>query len=597
MIRDLFSFPGTVNRHFRGFRKYTGNHMLGLIVINLVMSYAEGIGIALFFPLLKQGGEQDSLSAGLGSVLRFLHIPATPTGALPFIVLAFVLKGLLLLAAFSYQGYLAAQIPQKLKNEMVRILRRIDYRAILGTNTGFLSNLLVNEAHKVSGAFVAFARTFPPALNVLLFLGIVCWLDWRLTAVLALMGLCVIAVIGVTGRIALQASQAVAREGGILASLLIQMVQAFKYLRATAGFGAFQEKIGESAKRYARADYRSNVAGALSQSVSQPLMVMFLGAIIYYRAGVEHQPLGSLFILLLYFFRVMTELWTLQFNWQSFVGYLGPVELLQSTLDRFEKEAESNGQKPYTGLETEIAVEELSFAYAPPKLVLSQINLRIAHNSTVAFVGESGSGKSTLADLLVGTLKPTTGRITVDGVSLAELDLESLRGRVGYVPQDAMLFDDTVANNISLWSPATEEQIRDAARRAKCLDFIDDMPKKLDSEIGDRGVKLSGGQRQRIAIARELFKRPDILVLDEATSALDTESERAIQESIDSLKGQMTILIIAHRLSTIRNCQHICVLDDGRIVEEGSYDELLARPGSRFQRFCQLQQLATEKAS
>jgi subfamily B ATP-binding cassette protein MsbA len=597
MLASLAELPRLFMRHFRAFRKYSGNHMFALTALNVLMSYAEGVGIALFFPLFRSDGEQDALSTAFASVFRFLHVPPTATAALPFIVGAFLLKGLLMLATYSYQGYLAAQIPRRLRVDTVAGLRRLDYRATMSSNSGFLSNLLVNEISKVGAAFIAFVRAFPPALNVVVFFGIVLWLDWQLTLMCALMGLCAIAVLGFTGRIGVQASNVQARENGILASLLIQMVQAFKYLRATAGFGTFEEKIGASAGRSAQADYRNSVAVALSASVSQPLMVLFLAAILYYRAGIQHRALGSLFVLLLYFFRIMTELWALQYNWQSFVAYLGPVELVHSSLQKFRDEAEATGTRPYATLASAIALEEVSFAYLPDQPVLRQINLKIAHNSTVAFVGESGSGKSTLVDLIMGTLKPNLGRITVDGTALSELDLETMRRRMGYVPQDAMLFDDTVANNISLWAPgATEEQIRDAARRAKCLEFIEAMPEKLASPIGDRGVKLSGGQRQRLAIARELFKRPDILVLDEATSALDSESERAIQQSIDSLAGQMTILIIAHRLSTIRSCRHVCVLHEGRIVEEGTYEELLLRDGSRFQRICQLQKLTQEVA-
>jgi subfamily B ATP-binding cassette protein MsbA len=411
------------------------------------------------------------------------------------------------------------------------------------------------------------------------------------------MGLGAVAVIGVTGRIALNASKVQAHENGALASLLIQTVQAFKYLRATAGFGVFETKVAVSAERYAVADYRSGAANGLSQAASQPLMVLFVAGLLFYRAGIRHEPVGSLFVLLLYFLRIMTELWALQYNWQTFVSYLGPTELVYATRDSYAASIEKSGTRAFSGVSREIRLDHVSFAYLPEKPVLRDIELRIARNSTVAFVGESGSGKSTLVDVIMGTLKPNSGAIRFDDTPLDEIELESLRRHVGYVPQDAMLFDDTVANNITLWAPAPEEQIRDAAERAKCLEFVEAMPLRLASEIGDRGVKLSGGQRQRIAIARELFKRPSILVLDEATSALDSESERAIQQSIDALKGQMTILIIAHRLSTIRNCDQVCVLHEGRIVEQGSYDELLARPGSRFARLCQMQQLMREASA
>ncbi len=569
--------------------------MFALTGLNLVMSWAEGIGLALFYPLLRStDGQTDALSQAFNSILSAIGVAPTPLAVLPLIIAVFVVKGLLMQVTYSYQAWLATRIPYKLRLEIVERLRRVDYRTLDSTNTGFVSNLLVSEVARAQSGFTSFVRTFPPTLNIIVFFVIVLWLDWKLTMICGLMALSAIALVGITGRIAASASAAVTKENAILTSLLIQLVQAFKYLRATAGFGELAKKIEGSADRVAKADYKANAAAALALSLAQPMMVMFLAGIIYYQAGVKGQPVGSLFVLLLYFFRIMTELWVLQSNWQSFMGNLGPIDLVYATLDQYEAQVEKNGTRPFAPLQSKIALDRISFAYVPGREVLRDIELNIAKNSTVAFVGESGSGKSTLVDLIMGTLKPTRGTIRYDDTPVSDIDLETLRTQIGYVPQDAMLFDDTVANNISLWKPAADAAVMDAARRAKAVEFIESMPEGLRSQIGDRGIKLSGGQRQRLAIARELYKNPSILVLDEATSALDTESERAIQASIDSLKGQMTILIIAHRLSTIRNCEHICVLHEGQIVETGSYDELLARPGSRFQRLCQLQELTRE---
>ncbi len=594
MLSVVFEIPRLFTRYFRTFRQLVGGHMYVLTALNVLMSYAEGIGIALFFPLLRGEGEPDALSASLSKVFHFLHIPLTPLGALPFIVAAFLVKGILTMVTLSYQGHLTAHIPLKLRRRVIKGLRRLDYRMIVANNAGFYSNLLVNEVSKVASGFLFFIRTFPPALNVIVFFGMVLWLDWRLTIICGFMGLITVGMIRFSGRFSVHASRVTVKENAVLTSLLIQMVQAFKYLRATAGFAPFEARIDGAAQRLADAEYRNSAANAFSQSVSQPLMVMFLAAVLYYRAGIQHQPLGALFVLLLYFFRIMNELWTLQYGWQSFLGYVGPIDLVQSSFDDFERQVEPNGKKPYAQLDKEIRLEKLGFDYVPERAVLRDVDLTIARNATVAFVGESGSGKSTLVDLIMGTLKPVTGSIAIDGTSLADLDLESMRPHIGYVPQDAMLFDDTVANNIALWTSSDMSAIRDAAKRAKCLEFIESTPQGFESPVGDRGVRLSGGQRQRLAIARELFKRPDILVLDEATSALDSESERAIQQSIDGLRGQMTILIIAHRLSTIRNCDLICVLHEGRIVEKGSYDELVSRSGSRFHKMIELQKLTQE---
>ncbi len=592
MIRLISELPRTFVRHLRAFRRYTGHHMLALTALNIVMSWAEGLGLALFFPLLGGSNQTDALSTSFGKVLRYLHISPTAAAVLPLIVIVFVAKGALSFATLSYQGYLAARIPLQLRREIVASLRRSDYRTIVGTNAGFVSNLLVNEVNKVDYGFTGFVRTFAPVFNIAVFSAIVLWLDWSLTLVCGVMGICAIVIIGITGRIAQRASRVLARENALLSGLLIQLVQSFKYLRATAGLGVFESKIGASAERSARAEFHNNSAMALSQSVAQPLMIVFLAAILYYQSVVHGRPLGSLFVLLLYFVRIMNELWALQSNWQSFISYLGSIEMVYEAAGSYRSNVEHNGGQPFDGLKRHVALRDVSFSYTPDREILRHVNLEIARNSTVAFVGESGSGKSTLVDLILGTLKPLSGQILYDGVSIAELDLDTLRPRVGYVTQDATLFDDTIANNISMWANVGDAEVAAAARAANASEFIEASPERYASMIGERGVRLSGGQRQRIAIARELIKRPDLLVLDEATSALDSESERAIQQSIEALSGRLTILIIAHRLSTIRNCDHVCVLHDGRIVEEGSYEELAARPGSRFQRLIQLQDLA-----
>ncbi|HYW34936.1 MAG TPA: ATP-binding cassette domain-containing protein, partial [Balneolaceae bacterium] len=228
---------------------------------------------------------------------------------------------------------------------------------------------------------------------------------------------------------------------------------------------------------------------------------------------------------------------------------------------------------------------------------IKNIDLTIPARSTVAFVGESGAGKSTLVDTLNLLLKPQKGRIRIDGTDSREVELHSWRRQIGYVSQETVVFDDTVANNISLWTGDYAKdkmfrgQVRDAAKKAHAHNFIMDLPGGYQTRVGDRGVRLSGGQRQRLFIARELFKRPNLLILDEATSALDTESERYIQESIDALKGEITVVIIAHRLSTIKNVDLVFVLDDGRLLEGGSYRALSMQRKSRFREMVEMQSL------
>jgi subfamily B ATP-binding cassette protein MsbA len=247
------------------------------------------------------------------------------------------------------------------------------------------------------------------------------------------------------------------------------------------------------------------------------------------------------------------------------------------------------GALPVTGFRDAIRFEDAGFAYAPGVPVLSGIDLCIRPGEVVALVGPSGAGKSTLADLLPRFHDVTEGRITLDGADLRELRLAELRGLLGIVTQETILFHDTVRANIAYGVPdPPAERVEAAARAANAHDFIASLPDSYDTVLGEKGARLSGGQRQRIAIARALFRNPPILILDEATSALDTESERLVQQAIDEVMAGRTVLVIAHRLSTVRRADQIVVLEGGRIVQRGTHDELLARGGT-YRRLYEMQ--------
>ena len=224
-----------------------------------------------------------------------------------------------------------------------------------------------------------------------------------------------------------------------------------------------------------------------------------------------------------------------------------------------------------------IKFNNVSFQYENSEnLILSSINIKIHRGEVLALVGSSGAGKSTFADLIPRFYDVSSGEIIIDGIDIRKLTVENLRSLMGIVSQDTILFNDTVAHNISYGLPeARIYEIREAAKTANALEFIDSLPNGFDTIIGEKGTRLSGGQRQRISIARALLKNPDILILDEATSALDTESERKVQEAIDTLVQNRTVIVIAHRLSTITKADQIIVLDEGKIVESGTHKKLL----------------------
>ncbi|WP_202946846.1 ABC transporter ATP-binding protein [Nitritalea halalkaliphila] len=282
----------------------------------------------------------------------------------------------------------------------------------------------------------------------------------------------------------------------------------------------------------------------------------------------------------------------MQYAWNKFLEVSGSLVNLQDFQNSLKVNQEYSGKLDFSNLKNEINVKNVSFSYGENG-ILNNINLSIPKNKSVAFVGESGSGKTTLVNLLCGLIPPTSGQILIDDLNLNELNKLQFQQRIGYITQEPVIFNDTIFNNITFWAkrtPENEMRCIEALKKASVYEFVYAQAGKLDTVLGNNGINLSGGQRQRISIARELYKEIDILIMDEATSALDSETERAIQENIDALKGQYTLLTVAHRLSTIRNADTIVLLERGAIKEQGNFSELLERV-PKFKKMVQLQEV------
>ena len=270
---------------------------------------------------------------------------------------------------------------------------------------------------------------------------------------------------------------------------------------------------------------------------------------------------------------------------------MASVERVNKILNSKNPIVEKKAPLSISGLKDEIVFDNVHFSYHGHGEVLHGVSLTVKRGQTIAIVGQSGSGKSTLVDLIPRYHDVTGGRITIDGIDVRDLRIADLRGIIGNVNQEAILFNDSFFNNIAFGvENATEEDVINAAKVANAHDFIMESEHGYDTSVGDRGCRLSGGQRQRISIARAILKNPDILILDEATSALDTESERLVQEALERLMKTRTTIAIAHRLSTIKNADEIYVLHEGRIVERGTHDELLERNGY-YRKLNDMQQL------
>ncbi len=265
---------------------------------------------------------------------------------------------------------------------------------------------------------------------------------------------------------------------------------------------------------------------------------------------------------------------------------------IDSFINQCTVNQEQFGQRPFKQLKQSITVSTVSFSYKKTSTFkLSKVSFTIEKNKSIAILGSSGSGKSTLIDLLIGLLHPNTGDILIDNHSLNTYDIHSFRSRIGIVTQDILFLNDTILNNLT-WgtSSISKQQLHRILKQTHCLEFIRQLDNGLDTVIGDRGIKLSGGQRQRLALARALVNKPDILILDEATNALDAESEAFIHETIASLQGKLTTIMVSHRLSSVKHVDHIIVMDNGSIIEQGSWKTLTQQKG-KFDLFKRLQLL------
>ena len=316
--------------------------------------------------------------------------------------------------------------------------------------------------------------------------------------------------------------------------------------------------------------------------ITQGITVMIIVVLLFYYVEVVGTAFVEMLFVLIVLRRTVTFAQNTQRSYQGFLDFSGSVRLfrnLDDELSNNEEMFESDSVPP--DFDLPIRLDNVTFAYDGSPPVLDSVNLVIPPKGKVAFVGASGSGKTTLATLLTGILRPTSGVISMGGIPFNRIDQRKLREGIGYVTQESVIFNDTVHNNVSLWDedPSHLANVEHSARAAHADKFVDHLTNGYSTLLGDNGMKISGGQRQRVAIARELYKDARVLILDEGTSALDSESEKIIQHNIDELRGDTTLVLIAHRLSTVRNSDMIFVLDEGRVVEQGTYDYLYAIEG------------------
>jgi len=512
-----------------------------------------------------------------------------PQDALIFVCLV-VLASVLLTNIFRY---LAAIISAKVRLDVVKYMRMDIYNKVSHMHLGFFSNerkgdlisRVTNDVQEVEVSVLNSPKALfrEPATIILYFIAL-----FIISVKLTLFTLLVLPLAGgslgyIVRKLKKKAVQSQESLGRIV-NILEETLGGMRIIKAFTARDYVASKINNETDYYRKVNMSYAYRRELGSPVSEFLGIGIVSIILYVGGSLvledESSFSASEFIAYLAIFaQIISPAKAFSQGISGVQKGIASGERIFSTIDIAPKIKNKPGAKPVTAFDDSLEFENVSFAYEKEK-VLKNISLKVTKGKSIALVGPSGGGKSTLADLIPRFYDPTEGEVKIDGISIKEYDIDSVRRLMGIVTQESILFNDTVFNNIAFGiENAKEEDVINAAKIANAHDFIIELDEGYETNIGERGLKLSGGQRQRLSIARAVMKNPPILVLDEATSALDSESERLVQEALANLMKNRTSVIIAHRLSTIQHADEIIVIQNGEILERGTHNQLLANDG------------------
>lgn len=570
-------------REFKYFPKVTA---LALI-FSLLASVSDGIGIGVILSFLQSLINPDvpTIQTGIHWVdVWFLGINDSPQNRL------YRLSCLIFLIIWARSGFLYLQ---RLYIEMTQInlidcLRKrlfdqfqsLSLSYFSTTRSGELINSITTEINQLQNAFASVGNLIVTGMIIWVYGLALFIISWQLSIAAGLSLTFLSIAISTFRKKIREASFKITKSNGHFTSVAIEFLSGIFTVQAFATQDFERQRFYQASSEIARNRTKLVWTSALVQPLSAAsgttiiiilLIVGFIGLNI---------PVAVLLTFIYALLRLLPNVQGINLLIAQISRFQGSLNNLKELLRTDNKPYFKNGTVIFTGFKHKLDLVSVKFSYNDDLLVIRGINLEIKKGQMTALVGASGAGKSTLADLIPRFYDPQQGKILIDGVDLRELEINSLRRKMAVVSQDTFIFNASVKYNIAYGTEdADDEAIEEAAKLAHAMDFIQELPEGFYTLLGDRGVRLSGGQRQRIAIARAILRNPEILILDEATSALDSESERLIQSALEKLSENRTVIAIAHRLSTIAKANQVVVLEQGKIVEQGSYQELINQKG------------------
>jgi ATP-binding cassette subfamily C protein len=581
-----------LSRYVKTLFRYAGNRAWVSIGLMVILGLTEGVGLVMLLPFLQLiglggAGGGAGLATRMGNVLLNMGLPLNLLSILCVYVGIIAAHAIMTRYREVLNAGLVHGFIQSLRQRLYQALSRAEWLCFLRSRASDITHVLTTDLQRVGFA----TQQLLQLIGTIIIAGVHIGVAFIISAPMTLFAL---ACGGVFLLVLRPLNRQAHRTGeGLRGSMNDMFIAVSEYLN-----GMKIAKSYDLGNRHEQ-DFRSITSGVTDQMVrftrlnAATRMYYEIGAAIavaaffFVAVEVAHMPAANLLIIVFLFARLLPRFSMIQQCTQRIINSLPSFEAALEMEKRFEeaKEPLPRGSIGPVKLEREVRLSNVSFCYDKTlkNWALRDVDLIIPSRSVTAIVGPSGAGKSTLADLILGLLFPDQGDVSIDGKTLSGELVAHWRRSVGYVPQDTFLFHDSIRANLLCVQPdAQESDLWQVLRMAAAEEFVSKGPEGLDAVVGDRGVRLSGGERQRIALARALLRKPSLLLLDEATSSLDTESEQRIQEAIDRLHGELTIVVIAHRFSTIQRADRIVVLDNGEVVEQGTWNELGELPEGRF---------------
>jgi len=582
--------------YFYSFLRY---RIFIIIAFSIFIGILDGFGLSMFLPLLQMVSDSSELDPNSMGKLSFLidflskaGIPLNLMSILSLMLLFFLGKGFMQYISGIYNVNVREWFIKNLRIQNIKGLNNLAYKYFVMSDIGRIQNTLTGEVDRVAAAFFNYFNAIQYGILVIVYMGFAFTIDPKFAVLVSVGGVLTNFLYKKLYVNTRSISRTLTGENNIFQSLIIQNVANYKYLKATGSLNKYGEKLQDSVFKIQESNKKIGKLDALLTAGREPILISVVVLVIFIQTSFLGSDLGPILISLIFFYRALNYLMQMQVRWNKFLAVSGSLENMTAFGKELRANYEIKGNSDFNKSIETLELSNISFNYNQTP-ILKDISLKVHKYETIAFVGESGSGKTTLVNIIAGLLPIDKGDFKLNNINSQDININDLQNKIGYITQDPVIFNDTLYNNVTFWGEETsenKERFRNSVKQAAIFDYINELPEKENTILGNNGVNLSGGQRQRISIARELFKQIEILILDEATSALDSETEKAIQQNIDDLKGNYTILIVAHRISTIKNADRIVVMKNCKIANIGRFYELIEK-SPYFKRLVELQEI------